>query len=99
MDERLRHFLFPEEIFAHLLQHKLFKGYTQEQLEQDLTALVQWQNLIPRQDTGKVNFIEEFKKKRFRYQCAPYTVKIERMVGDTNEVGECIWHMTASPNV
>ena len=86
--ERLRHFLFPEEIFTYLKQYEHFHDYSEEQLEQDLAALVQWQNLIPRQDTGKVNSIEEFKKKRFRYQCAPYTIKIERMVQELESMGE-----------
>ncbi len=86
--ERLRHFLFPEEVLTHLQRYEQFRVYTEEQLEQDLTQLVQWQNLIPRQDTGKVNSIEEFKKKRFRYQCAPYTVKIERMVQELETMGE-----------
>ncbi len=32
--------------------------------------------------------IEQFKKKRFRYQCAPYTVEIERMVRSLEQMGD-----------
>lgn len=37
---------------------------------------------------GKVSTIEEFKKKRFRYQCTPYTVEIERMVQRLEQMGD-----------
>ncbi|MFA5536757.1 MAG: TIGR02677 family protein [Bacillota bacterium] len=78
--EKLRYYLFPEEIYEHLRNKHYFVGYTEEQLEQDLNQLVEWKNLIPRQDTGKVTTIQEFKKKKFRYQCTPYTVEFERMI-------------------
>ena len=45
-------------------------------------------NLIPRQDTGKVTTIQEFKKKKFRYQCTPYTVEFERMVQNLEQKGD-----------
>ncbi|MBR1695312.1 MAG: DUF2397 family protein [Selenomonas sp.] len=35
---------------------------------------------IPHQETGRSKSIADFKKKRYRYQCTPYTVEIERMV-------------------
>ncbi|RJX22575.1 MAG: TIGR02677 family protein [Desulforudis sp.] len=86
--ERLRHYLFPEEILEHLRQSPHFHDYSAEQLQQDLNQLVEWKNLIPRQDTGKVTSIEEFKKKRFRYQSTPYTIEIERMVQQLEQMGE-----------
>lgn len=78
--ERLRYYLLPQEILNYLRALPYFEEYDGEQLEQDLNQLVTWNNLIPRQDTGKVSSIEEFKKKKFRYQCTPYTVEMERMV-------------------
>ena len=78
--EKLRYYLFPDEIFQYLKEKLHFASYTEEQLQQDLDQLVEWKNLIPRQDTGKVTTIQEFKKKKFRYQCTPYTVEFERMV-------------------
>lgn len=86
--ERLRHFLFPEEAFEKLKMSSYFNDYTMEQLQQDLNQLVTWKNLIPRQEAGRVTTIEEFKRKKFRYQCTPYTVEIERMVLTLEQMGE-----------
>lgn len=86
--ERLRHYLFPEEVYEYLKQNPYFEDYSEEKLQQDLNQLVEWKNLIPRQDTGKVTTIEEFKKKKFRYQCTPYTVEIERMVLGLERMGD-----------
>lgn len=86
--ERLRHYLFPEEVYNYLKQSPYFHDYTEEQLEQDLKQLVEWHNLIPRQETGRVNSIEEFKRRRFRYQCTPYTVEIERMISSLEQMGD-----------
>ena len=78
--ERMRQFLFPNEIYQFLKVHEAFRAYTMEMLQNDLDQLVKWKNVIARQETGRVRTIEEFKKKRFRYQCSPYTVEMERMV-------------------
>lgn len=78
--EKMRQYLFPEEVYAYLKEFEPFREYTLEMLTSDLEQLVKWKNLIARQETGKVKTIEEFKKKRFRYQCSPYTVEMERMV-------------------
>src|SRR5690625_4197683 len=78
--ERMREFLFPEEVFAHLMTLPGFDEYTEEELHQDLDQLVRWNNLIARQEMGRSRTIEEFKKKRFRYQCTPYTDEFERML-------------------
>lgn len=86
--EQLRYYLFPEEVLEYLKQSPHFADYTGELLQQDLAQLVSWKNLIPRQDTGKVHSIEDFKKKRFRYQCTPYTVEIERMVQRLEQMGD-----------
>lgn len=86
--ERMREFLFPEEVMEHLQHLHGFDEYTEEQLHQDLDQLVRWNNLIARQETGKARTIEEFKKKRFRYQCTPYTVEFERMLQEMEKGGE-----------
>lgn len=86
--ERLRHYLFPEEILEHLQHSPFFYDYAGDQLQQDMAQLVEWKNLVPRQDTGRVTSIEEFKKKRFRYQATPYTIEIERMVRQLEQMGE-----------
>jgi uncharacterized protein (TIGR02677 family) len=86
--EKLRHYLFPDEIYESLTQNIHFARYTREQLEQDLNQLVEWKNLVPRQDMGKVSSIEEFRKKRYRYQCTPYTVEIERLILELENKGD-----------
>jgi uncharacterized protein (TIGR02677 family) len=86
--ERLRHFLFPEEVYQYVKEFEYFGEYTEDQLQSDLKQLVEWKNLVPRQETGSVMTIEEFKKKKFRYQCTPYTIEIERMVEKLQHLGE-----------
>ncbi len=86
--KKLRYYLFHDEIYEHLLSKPYFADFTEEQLEQDLNQLIEWKNLIPRQDAGKVTTIQEFKKKKFRYQCTPYTVEFERMIEGLEEKGD-----------
>ncbi|WP_206808881.1 TIGR02677 family protein [Paradesulfitobacterium ferrireducens] len=86
--ERLRHYLVLEEIFEYLRQNPHFQEYSEDMLEQDLNMLVNWKNLVPRQDTGRVSSIEDFKKRKFRYQLTPYTIEIERMVIGLENLGE-----------
>ncbi len=78
--ERMRDFIAPEEILDHLHSIPTFANYEEEQLHQQLAQLVKWNNLIARQDMTNAKTIEEYKKKRFRYQSTPYTIEIERML-------------------
>ncbi|MFT9600121.1 TIGR02677 family protein [Mesobacillus sp.] len=88
--ERMRDFISPEEILEYMRSIPAFADYQEEQLHQQLSQLVKWNNLIARQDMTNAKTVEEYKKKRFRYQTTPYTIEIERMlivlekkVGDT----------------
>lgn len=88
--ERMRDFIAPEEILEYMRSIPAFSDYQEDQLHQQLAQLVKWNNLIARQDMANAKTIEEYKKKRFRYQSTPYTIEIERMlvvlekkVGDT----------------
>lgn len=78
--ERLKYWLYQEEVYQELAEAPYFAAYTQEQCQQDLAALAAWGNLVTIQDTRKVSTIEEFKNKKFRYQLSEATVEIERMV-------------------
>ncbi|KAF0824189.1 TIGR02677 family protein [Cytobacillus firmus] len=78
--ERLKEFLSPEEILSHLKVSAYFSEYEMEELNNDLSSLVRWGNLRAQQESGKVKTVEEFKKRRFRYQITPYTVEFERML-------------------
>lgn len=78
--ERMRDFIAPEEILEHMRSIPSFADYEEDQLHQQLAQLVKWNNLIARQDMTSAKTIEEYKKKRFRYQPTPYTIEIERML-------------------
>ncbi|MGM9950038.1 MAG: TIGR02677 family protein [Lysinibacillus sp.] len=78
--ERMRDYITPEEILQHLRTIPQFEEYEEEQLHQQLAQLVEWNNLSARQDMTNARTIEEYKKKRFRYQPTPYTIEIERML-------------------
>jgi len=77
--EKMKYYMYKEDVFHELATHSQFKEYTIEQCRQDLDALVAWGNLIPVQDTSKAATIEEFKNRQFRYQLSEYSVEIERL--------------------
>lgn len=76
--EKLKYWIYQEEVYEELKEDPYFQEYTPEQCQQDLTALTAWGNLITTQDTRRVTTIEEFKNKKFRYQLSKATVEIER---------------------
>lgn len=78
--EKLKYWMYQEEVYEELIQDAYFAGYTMEQCQQDLETLARWGNLATIQDTRHVTSIEEFKNKKFRYQLTETTVEIERMV-------------------
>lgn len=78
--ERMRDFITPEEILEHMRSIPAYSDYKEDTLHQQLAQLVKWNNLIARQDMTNAKTIEEYKKKRFRYQPTPYTIEIERML-------------------
>lgn len=78
--EKLKYWMYQEEVYEELKEDPYFTDYTPEQCQQDLAALTAWGNLVTIQDTRKVTTIEEFKNKKFRYQLSESAVEIERMV-------------------
>lgn len=78
--EKLKYWLYQEEVFEELKEDPYFADYTMEQCQQDLTVLTSWGNLVTIQDTRKAATIEEFKNKKFRYQLSETAVEIERMI-------------------
>ncbi|OIN67633.1 TIGR02677 family protein [Exiguobacterium sp. KRL4] len=86
--EHLLEFLVPEMILESLRMDELFFEYDLERLHTDLSQLVKWGNLTAQQETGRVRTIEEFKKRRFRYQITPFTVEFERMLIQFEEKGD-----------
>ena len=78
--EKLKYWMYQEEVYEELTEDAYFSEYTPEQCQQDLSVLKEWGNLATIQDTRKVTSIEEFKNKKFRYQLTETAVEIERMV-------------------
>lgn len=78
--EKLKYWLYQEEVYEELIQEQYFHDYTMEQCQQDLKSLEAWGNLMAMQDTKNVATLEEFKNRKFRYQLSEYAVEIERMV-------------------
>ena len=78
--EKLKYWMYMEEVYEELKEDAYFAQYTIEQCQQDLATLVSWGNLDTMQDTRKVTTLEEFKNKKFRYQLSAYAIEIERMV-------------------
>lgn len=78
--EKLKYWMYQEEVYAEMIQDSYFKDYRMEQCQQDLASLTEWKNLVTIQDTRKVSSLEEFKNKKFRYQMSEYSVEIERLV-------------------
>ena len=77
--EKMHFQLYKEDVFAWLKEENEFAGYTMNQLELDLGALVKWKNLTPIQDPGKVYTIQDYKNKQYRYTMSEYAVEIERL--------------------
>ena len=78
--EKLKYWLYQEEVLEEMSKDPFFRDYTPEQCQQDLTMLAEWKNLNTIQDTKKVSSIEEFKNRKYRYQMSEYSVEIERLV-------------------
>lgn len=78
--EKLRYWLYQEDVYAEMIKDPFFAEYRPEQCQQDLAVLTEWKNLNTIQDTKRVASIEEFKNKKYRYQMSEYSVEIERLV-------------------
>ncbi len=77
--EKIRYWLYKEDVFNELKQYEEFADYTIDQCKSDLESLVNWKNIIPIQDSSTVSTIEEYKNKQYRYYLSEYTVEIERL--------------------
>ncbi|RYL95845.1 TIGR02677 family protein [Sporolactobacillus sp. THM7-4] len=86
--ERMKDLLYPAEILKFVRSVKGMEDYTEAMLEQDLQTLVNWNNIIPRQEMKEPKSIEDYKRKRFRYQITPYTVEFERMLVELEKKGD-----------
>lgn len=84
--QRLRYWLKPEEIFQGVQAYELLDDYTMEQCQNDLETLTEWGNLTHRHDGGRSTTVEEYFRKKFRYLLTPYSIEIERMLENLEQV-------------
>ena len=78
--ERMKYWLYLEDVYEELKKDSYFENYTMEQCQQDLMMLAGWGNLVTIQDSKNVKTLEEFKNRKYQYQLSEYAVEIERMV-------------------
>lgn len=73
----------PTTILEHIEKNdtfQLFEDYDIVKLETDLKQLEEWGNVFAHTDTSHVSKIEDFNKRKLRYQLTPETVEIERLM-------------------
>jgi len=71
-----------------VLQHMrvmIDSSYTEDQCEQDLRQLAEWGNLIAEQDRSRARTVEEFLRRKLRYQITPYGIAFERLLRELEE--------------
>lgn len=71
--------LSTEEILGKVRQTDEFADITADELKLALGQLTEWGNLVPMQDPRRAATIEEYKNKMYRYSLSEYSIKIERM--------------------
>lgn len=84
--QRLNYWLKPEQIYQGIMDWNLHNGYTLEQCQIDLEQLETWGNLNSRHDGGKAVTIEEYLRKRNQYLITPYSIEIERLLENLENV-------------
>lgn len=67
------------EILEKIRDRDGFSALSEDELKPALTQLTDWGNLVPMQDPRRVSTIEEYKNKQYRYSLTEYSIKIERM--------------------
>lgn len=86
--EKMKFWLYKEEIFDEIRKLEGFEEYTLDNLKQDLDSLEGWGNFITVQDTNKTKTLEEFKNRRYRYQISPNTIELERTLIKLESISE-----------
>ena len=73
----------PSEIYDYITGHDphgVFLDYDEQKVEEDLKQLEEWGNIVSHADSSHVNRIEDFNRRRLRYQCTQVTINIERLL-------------------
>lgn len=89
--ENLKHYSQIGEIFAFLKNNGVIPGnYHEEDLYADMKQLEEWEAVLSRQDRQSGFTIEEFKKKRLRFQITPLAIEIEMTLRRADELEEAL---------
>ncbi len=75
--EEAVNWLYKEDIYPYMKE--LIPDYSMEELERDLTTLVDNMSLVTYQDYKNIQSLTEFKNRKLRYQMTDYAIEIERM--------------------
>lgn len=68
-----------DEIYEKITACKGFSDLSLDELKAALDQLTNWGNLVPMQDPKRAFSIEAFRNKQYRYSLTEYSIKIERM--------------------
>lgn len=83
---RLKYWLRPDDVYQLVMATDLLDSYSESECQRDLEQLEEWGNLTARHDGGRALSIEEYLRKRFRYQLTPYAIEIERMLQNLEQI-------------
>ncbi len=68
-----------DEIYDKITELQEFKSERIDSIKAAMSQLTIWENVTPMQDPRRVNTIEEYKNKIYKYSLTERSVKIERM--------------------
>ena len=89
--DKFRDYIKSEEILAHMKSLNLVDNeYIEEQLYSDMKALEAWDCVMSRQDKEMVYTIEDFKKKRLKFQITPLAYEIESTLKKLDDLDEVL---------
>jgi len=87
--ERFKNYSKTGEILSYLQKNKYVEdGYTEDNLYMDLKTLQNWECVLSREDKEKVNSIEEFKRKRLKFQITQLATEIEGILKRLDELDD-----------
>lgn len=86
-NQRMNNLLFKSDILEGVRLSGL-TGYTNEQMDNDLSELVEWGNLQAQQEMSQPKTIEEYRNKHFRYQITTIGIVIEEFIQSLPEEDE-----------
>ncbi|CAJ1200249.1 TIGR02677 family protein [Companilactobacillus nantensis] len=78
-NQRMNNLLYKEDILKGVHMSGLSE-YTTNQLDNDLSGLVEWGNLQVQQEMSQPKTIEEYRNKHFRYQITTVGIEIEEFI-------------------